>query len=61
MKFVGEVASTPSEQAKLKAMPYSSLLEFVAERYHAAEDFLRKINPGMDLEKLQGGRHGESA
>ncbi len=53
--FVGEVASKPSAQAKLKAMKYGSLLEFVAERYHAAEDFLRKINPGMDLEKLKVG------
>jgi len=55
LKFVGEVASTPSAQAKLKAMPYSSLLEYVAERYHASEDFLRKLNPGIDLEKLQVG------
>jgi lipoprotein-anchoring transpeptidase ErfK/SrfK len=55
LNFVGEVASTPSEQAKLKAMPYGSLLEFIAERFHAAEDFLRKLNPGMDLEKLQPG------
>jgi len=39
----------------LKRMPYSSLLEFVAERYHAEQDFLRKLNPGMDLEKLQPG------
>ncbi len=36
-------------------MPYSSLLEYVAERYHASQDFLRKINPGLDLEKLQVG------
>src|SRR5689334_12048866 len=54
-QFVGEVASRPSEQAKLKAMEYGSLLEFVAERYHAAEDFLRKINPGLDLDKLKVG------
>jgi len=54
-KYVGALASKPSEQAKLKAMPYGSLLEFVAERYHAAEDFLRKLNPGMDLEKLKAG------
>ncbi|HXA10301.1 MAG TPA: L,D-transpeptidase family protein [Chthoniobacterales bacterium] len=53
--FVGEVASKPAEQAKLKAMKYGSLLEFVAERYHAAEDFLRKINPEVDLEKLKPG------
>ena len=54
-QFIGETASKPSEQAKLKAMKYGSLLEFVAERYHAAEDFLRKINPGMDLEQLKVG------
>jgi lipoprotein-anchoring transpeptidase ErfK/SrfK len=54
-QFVGQVASQPSEQAKLKAMEYGSLLEFVAERYHAAEDFLRKINPGLDLDKLKAG------
>ena len=54
-EFVGEVASKPSEQAKLKAMKYGSLLEFVAERFHAAQDFLSKINPGMDLEKLNVG------
>lgn len=56
LNYVGQTASTPSEQAKLKAMPYDSLLEFVAERYHSAEDFLRKINPGVDMEKLAPGQ-----
>jgi lipoprotein-anchoring transpeptidase ErfK/SrfK len=55
LNFVGETASKPAEQAKLKAMKYGSLLEFVAERYHAAENFLNKINPGVDLEKLKPG------
>jgi len=50
-QLVGEVASQPSEQARLKAMKYGSLLEFVAERYHAAEEFLRRINPGMKAAK----------
>jgi lipoprotein-anchoring transpeptidase ErfK/SrfK len=54
-QFIGEVASEPAEQAKLKAMRYGSLLEFVAERFHAAEDFLRKLNPGLDLEQLKPG------
>ena len=54
-QYVGDTASKPSEQAKLKAMKYGSLLEFVAERYHAAEDFLRKINPGMNLDDLKVG------
>src|SRR2546423_6606420 len=44
--FVGEVASEPSEQPKLKSLPYGSLLEFVAKRFHAAEDCFPKINPG---------------
>lgn len=53
--FVGATASKPSEQSKLKKLLYGSLLEFVAERYHSAEDFLKKINPGMKLENLKVG------
>ena len=55
MNFVGETASKPSEQAKLKRMKYGSLLELVAERYHSAEEFLKKINPGLKLENLKVG------
>jgi len=47
--FVGPTASKPSEQAKLKALKYGSLLEFVAERFHSAEDYLRKLNRPMNL------------
>ncbi|HEX8491042.1 MAG TPA: peptidoglycan-binding domain-containing protein, partial [Chthoniobacterales bacterium] len=53
--FVGETKSKPSEQAKLKRMHYGSLLELVAERYHSAEEFLKKLNPGMNLEELKPG------
>ncbi len=53
--FVGPIASKPSEQAKLKALKYGSLLEFVAERFHSAEDYLRKLNPGKKLEELKPG------
>lgn len=53
--FVGPMASKPSEQSKLKGMKYRSLLELVAERYHSAEEFLTKLNPGVDLEKLKPG------
>jgi lipoprotein-anchoring transpeptidase ErfK/SrfK len=55
LNFVGETASKPSEQAKLKRMHYSSLLELVAERFHSAEEFLKKLNPGMNLEELKPG------
>lgn len=53
--FVGQTASKPSEQSKLKRLNYGSLLEFVAERYHSAEDFLKKLNPGVNLEALKVG------
>ena len=55
MKWVGATAEKPSSQAKLKSLPYGDLLEFVSERYHSDPDFLRKINPGMNLEKLKPG------
>jgi len=53
--FVGPTASKPSEQAKLKALKYGSLLEFVAERFHSAEDYLRKINRPLNLDELKPG------
>jgi lipoprotein-anchoring transpeptidase ErfK/SrfK len=55
LNFVGDTASKPSEQAKLKRLNYGSLLEFVAERYHSAEDFLKKINPELKMENLKPG------
>ena len=55
LNFVGATSSKPSEQAKLKRLNYGSLLELIAERYHSAEDFLKKINPGMNLENLKPG------
>jgi lipoprotein-anchoring transpeptidase ErfK/SrfK len=54
-KFVGPAPTKPSAQAKLKSLPYGSLLEFVAEKFHAAEEYVQKLNAGKDLEKLQPG------
>ena len=54
-EFVGETASQPAEQAKLKKLKYGSLLEFIAERYHSAEDFVRKLNPGLNMETVKTG------
>ncbi|HEY2614426.1 MAG TPA: L,D-transpeptidase family protein [Chthoniobacterales bacterium] len=53
--FIGPTATKPSEQAKLKALKYGSFLELIAERYHSAEQFLRKLNPGMNLDALKIG------
>ena len=55
LKFVGPLPSEHAEQAKLKLLPYTSLLEFVAERYHSAEAFIQKLNPGKNWDHLQPG------
>ena len=55
LKRVGDVPSKPSLQSKKKALPYSSLAEFLQERYHASIPFLQKINPTLDMEKLAPG------
>ena len=54
-KTVGDVPTRPPEEAKMKRMPYPSLLIFLEERYHASPDFLQKINPGKNLENLKAG------
>jgi lipoprotein-anchoring transpeptidase ErfK/SrfK len=54
-QFVGRMASKPAEQAKLKSLPYRSLLELVCERFHASEEFVRKLNAGVDLAQLKPG------
>ncbi len=55
LDFVGETSSKPEEQSKLKALKYGSLLELTCERFHAAEAFVRKINPGVNLDQLKPG------
>ena len=55
LKFIGPVPTDHAEQAKLKALLYGSLLEFVAERYHSAEAYIQKLNPGKDWEHLKPG------
>ena len=37
------------EKATLPSMPYSSLLEELAERFHASPALLRRMNPGADF------------
>ena len=52
---IGDSPRKPEQQAKLKKMPYPDLLTFLEERFHSDPDFLRKINKGKDLDKLQVG------
>ena len=55
LKLVGDVPGSRAEQARLKWLPYTSLLEFVAERYHSAESYIQKLNPGKNWEHLLPG------
>jgi lipoprotein-anchoring transpeptidase ErfK/SrfK len=54
-KTVGPLPTKPPEQAKVQRMPYPSLLTFIEERYHASPDFLKKLNPGKNLDDLKAG------
>lgn len=65
-KFIGSVPAKPAQQSLRKYLPYASLLEFLAERFHSSEEMLRLINrppageqggerPGPDLDGLQPG------
>ncbi len=57
-KFVGSVPSKPEQQSLKKSLPYGSLLEFLAERFHSSEGLLRFLNaplPGLDLDSAKPG------
>jgi hypothetical protein len=54
-KTVGEVPTKPPEEAKMKRMPYPSVLDFLEERYHCSPDFIQKLNPRMKLDALKAG------
>lgn len=55
LRWIGKVPSKPAEKAKLKKLLYRSALDFVAERYHADPAFIRKLNPGRNLNDLKKG------
>jgi len=54
-KTVGDVPTKPPEEAKVKRMPYGSLTEFLEERFHCSPDFIAKLNPGKNLDRLKAG------
>lgn len=54
LKMVGKVPSTIPEMAKLDWIPYASLSEALAEKFHCDLDFLKELNPGK-LETLKAG------
>jgi len=53
--FVGELPTEPAEQAMVDSMVYRSVAEFVAERFHTTERFLREINPEQNIDAISVG------
>ncbi len=47
MKWIGRTALTPGAQAKLSSMPYATVHELVAEKFHCELEFLRELNPEL--------------
>lgn len=52
---VGEVPRRPEDQAKLRRLPYRSLHEFVAEKFHSDRAFLARLNRDLDMNHLRPG------
>ncbi len=52
---IGQVSAKLAEQAKGKALPYTSMAELLGERYHVGVDFLRQLNAGKNLDQLKEG------
>jgi len=55
---VGQVGHVPAgwvEKSKLPRLPYPSLDQLVAERYHCSRALLATLNPGRDLARLAPG------
>jgi lipoprotein-anchoring transpeptidase ErfK/SrfK len=55
LSWVGNVPSNPARMAHLKKITYRSPLDFVSERFHSDPAFIRKLNPGMNPNKLKVG------
>jgi lipoprotein-anchoring transpeptidase ErfK/SrfK len=55
VESVGDAPKEPKDLAKLKSVPYRSVLEAVAEKFHADMDFLKEINPDAKLDALKEG------
>ncbi len=47
---VGAGATGPEAMAAQKRLPYTSVSELVAERYHTTRDFVKKLNPGISVD-----------
>lgn len=54
VKATGKLPQKVPEMAKLKWLPYATVAEAVAEKFHVDVDYLKELNPGK-LEALKAG------
>ncbi len=47
--FVEKIPADFMEQAKLKSLPYTSLMEALSEKFHVSPDILKKLNPNSNF------------
>ena len=52
---IGVMAEKVPDQGKQKSLPYTSVLELLGERFHSERDFLRRLNPGVNMDALAAG------
>ena len=55
LSILGANAEEPVDQAKQSKMPYTTLIELLSERFHTTQKFLRKLNPGLDINSAPPG------
>jgi lipoprotein-anchoring transpeptidase ErfK/SrfK len=48
---IGEVPKGPEAQSKVKHLPYTSIAEAIAEKFHCDVDFLKELNPNVELKE----------
>ena len=47
--YLPKIPDDMGEMAKLERLGYTSIVEMLGERFHAAPDFLRRLNPGASF------------
>ncbi len=52
---LGSVPSEPAEQAEQDAMPYVTLTELVAEKFHVDREYLATLNEGTSIDDAKAG------
>jgi lipoprotein-anchoring transpeptidase ErfK/SrfK len=52
---LGEIPKTPKEQSTLKRMPYTSILEFLGEKFHSDPNFIQQLNKRVNFDGLKAG------